>query len=78
MVIRLRCCVVRFGCCVSGWSCSFVFMIVIDMFFICCIGVMIGGGDVFGLNVVLCVVICVVLCCGWDCVGICDGYDGLL
>ncbi len=42
------------------------------------IGVTTGGGDAPGLNAVLCAVTRAALRRGWDCVGIRDGYDGLL
>ena len=37
-----------------------------------------GGGDAPGLNAVICAVTRAALLRGWDCVGIRDGYDGLL
>jgi len=37
-----------------------------------------GGGDAPGLNAVICAVTRASLRRGWDCVGIRDGYDGLL
>lgn len=37
-----------------------------------------GGGDAPGLNAVICAVTRAALKRGWDCVGIRDGYDGLL
>ncbi|MFN3303458.1 MAG: 6-phosphofructokinase, partial [Roseateles sp.] len=37
-----------------------------------------GGGDAPGLNAVTCAVTRAALLRGWDCIGIRDGYDGLL
>ncbi|HEV6965097.1 ATP-dependent 6-phosphofructokinase [Roseateles sp.] len=37
-----------------------------------------GGGDAPGLNAVICAVTRAALQRGWDCIGIRDGYDGLL
>ncbi|MBV8035620.1 6-phosphofructokinase [Roseateles sp.] len=42
------------------------------------IGITTGGGDAPGLNAVICAVTRAALQRGWDCVGIRDGYDGLL
>lgn len=43
-----------------------------------CIGVLIFGGDVFGMNVVICVVIWSVICNGFKVKGIYRGYEGLI
>jgi 6-phosphofructokinase 1 len=42
------------------------------------IAVTTGGGDAPGLNAVICAVTRGALWRGWDCIGIRDGYDGLL
>jgi 6-phosphofructokinase 1 len=42
------------------------------------IAITIGGGDAPGLNAVTCAVTRAALLRGWDCIGIRDGYDGLL
>jgi ATP-dependent phosphofructokinase / diphosphate-dependent phosphofructokinase len=42
------------------------------------IAVTTGGGDAPGLNAVICAVTRAVLLRGWDCIGIRDGYDGML
>jgi len=42
------------------------------------IAVTTGGGDAPGLNAVICAVTRAALQRGWTCVGIRDGYDGLL
>lgn len=42
-----------------------------------CIVVLISGGDVLGMNVVICGVVCVVLSEGLEIYGVCDGYYGL-
>lgn len=42
------------------------------------IGILIFGGDVLGMNVVICVVICVVIFNGFKVKGIYRGYEGLI
>lgn len=40
--------------------------------------VLIFGGDVFGMNVVICVIVCVGIVEGYEMFGIMDGYRGFL
>lgn len=43
-----------------------------------CIGVLISGGDLFGMNVVICVVVCKVIFYDIEVYGIYYGYVGLI
>lgn len=40
--------------------------------------VFIFGGDVFGMNVCVRVVVCIIFWCGYEVVGICRGYQGMI
>lgn len=43
-----------------------------------CIGILISGGDVFGMNVVICVVVCKSIFDGIEVYGINYGFVGLV